>query len=180
MNRDTEQSYRNIVAKNKTIFLKKNKDYGLSWSIMRSSSVTDQIFIKANRIKTIQETQKNLIGDTQEDEFGAIINYCIMAMMLLNEEVSFCKNISVDTLSDLYDRNVNNTLSLMQQKNTDYGEAWRDMRVSSMTDLILTKLLRIKQIEDNDGRTDVSEGAFSNYQDIMNYAIFSTILLTES
>lgn len=170
----TEAAYKDIIKECKEIFLKKNEDYGASWNIMRSSSLTDQIFIKAKRIRNIQESGQNIVGDSQDDEFRGIINYCIMAMIVLDRQVI------KDNLSMLYDNYVHQTYALMQSKNADYGEVWRDMRVSSMTDLILTKILRIKQIEDNNGKTVASEGVFSNYQDILNYAIFSIILLDEA
>lgn len=173
MHKPTEKHYLEIAAKCKEIFLKKNKDYGASWSIMRLSSITDQIFIKAKRIRNIQESKQNKIGDSETDEFRGIINYCIMAMILKNEEAMNETN----TVEVLYDKYTMETFQLMKDKNTDYGEVWRDMRVSSMTDLMLTKLLRIKQIEDNEGFTVISEGVFSNYQDIMNYAVFCLIKL---
>jgi hypothetical protein len=174
----TEEHYHQIVSKCKDIFLKKNKDYGPSWSIMRLSSLTDQIFIKAKRIRNIQESEQNIIGDSQTEEFQGIINYCLMAMMIEKEHIQ--DDIEINTLSALYDQYASLTFELMKKKNADYGEVWRDMRVSSMTDLILTKLLRIKQIENNKGVTIASEGAFSNYQDILNYSIFSIILLDKS
>lgn len=177
MGKTTEESYHQIVSKCKEIFLKKNKDYGPSWSIMRLSSLTDQIFIKGKRIRNLQESNQNIIGDSQEDEFQGIINYCIMAMILCKEKLD--DTIHLQKLEEWYDQYSKECLVLMKNKNTDYGEVWRDMRVSSMTDLILTKLLRIKQIEDNEGTTIASEGVYSNYQDIMNYSIFCIIRLSE-
>lgn len=177
MSNTTEESYRQIVSKCKEIFLKKNRDYGPSWSIMRLSSLTDQIFIKAKRVRNIQETNQNIVGDSQEEEFQGIINYCIMALILCEDHT--VEEISINQLESLYDKYVLETFQLMKSKNSDYGEVWRDMRVSSMTDLILTKLLRIKQIEDNQGNTIASEGVFSNYQDILNYSIFCIIKLSE-
>ncbi len=179
MENNTEKKYHQIISKCKEIFLKKNEDYGPSWSIMRLSSLTDQIFIKAKRIRNIQETNQNLIGDSQEDEFHSIVNYCIMAMILDKKEFHIHSELSINDLSTVYDQYTLSTFTLMQKKNADYGEVWKDMRVSSITDLILTKLLRIKQIEDNQGNTTVSEGVFSNYQDIMNYAIFCIIKIAE-
>lgn len=179
MKSPTEKAYFEIIAKCKDIFLKKNQDYGMSWTILRLSSLTDQIFIKAKRIRNLQESKQNLIGDTQEDEFLSIINYCIMAMLLASHSEAELSNNSIEHLSQNYDKAVQNTFDLMQKKNSDYGEVWRDMRVSSMTDLILAKLLRIKQIEDNQGQTSISEGVYSNYQDILNYCIFCLIKLTE-
>lgn len=179
MKSPTEKAYFEIIAKCKDIFLKKNQDYGMSWTILRLSSLTDQIFIKAKRIRNLQESKQNLIGDTQEDEFLSIINYCIMAMLLASHSEAELSNNSIEHLSQNYDKAVQDTFDLMQKKNSDYGEVWRDMRVSSMTDLILAKLLRIKQIEDNQGQTSISEGVYSNYQDILNYCIFCLIRLTE-
>jgi len=179
MENPTSISYFQIISKCKEIFLKKNQDYGMSWTIMRLSSLTDQIFIKAKRIRNIQETNRNVIGDSQEDEFYSIINYCLMSMILSTSPTADLETMTNETMSSKYDLQVKLTHDLMSKKNTDYGEVWRDMRVSSMTDLILTKLLRIKQIEDNQGQTSVSEGVYSNYQDIMNYCIFCIIKLEE-
>jgi hypothetical protein len=141
------------------------------------SSLTDQLFIKAKRIRNIEISNVTQVGDSIEDEFMSIINYCIMAMIKCEEVIEEEISLSNDRLQMFYDKYYIATFELMQKKNTDYGEVWRDMRVSSFTDLILTKLLRIKQIEDNMGKTEVSEGAFSNYQDIMNYSIFAIIKL---
>ena len=177
---NTEELYLEIISKCREIFLKKDEDYGSSWTIMRTSSFTDQILIKAKRIRNIQETNQNIIGDSQEDEFGGIINYCIMAMIVAKESPNTNSNLKSYQLIEWHKRYSDETFDLMKKKNTDYGEVWRDMRVSSMTDLILAKLLRIKQIEDNGGKTEVSEGSYSNYQDIMNYAIFCIIKLREN
>ena len=152
----------------------------MSWTIMRLSSLTDQIFIKAKRIRNIQESKQNIIGDSQEDEFQGIINYCIMAMIIASSNTENLDSLKLDQLKNRYGTIVKDTLDLMCRKNLDYGEVWRDMRVSSMTDIILAKLLRIKQIEDNQGNTTISEGAYSNYQDILNYSIFCIIQLTEN
>jgi hypothetical protein len=174
---NTEEQYLKIISKCRDIFLKKDEDYGSSWTIMRTSSFTDQILIKAKRIRNIQETNQNIIGDSQEDEFGGIINYCIMAMIVASEAPNTNSNLKSSQLIDWHKYYSDETFDLMKKKNTDYGEVWRDMRVSSMTDLILAKLLRIKQIEDNAGKTKVSEGSDANYQDIINYAIFALIRL---
>lgn len=179
MENPTSIAYFQIITKCKEIFLKKNQDYGMSWTILRLSSLTDQIFIKAKRIRNIQETNQNLVGDSQADEFHAIINYCVMAMILATNTKVEIENLNLISLESNYDAQVKSTFDLMSKKNTDYGEVWRDMRVSSMTDLILSKLLRIKQIEDNQGETTISEGVYSNYQDILNYCVFSIILLEE-
>lgn len=175
--KNTDLHYKEIVDKCKSIFLKKSKDYGTSWTILRLSSLTDQLFIKAKRIRNIEISNVNKVGDSIEDEFMSIINYCIMSMIKCEESIDEEVALSEEKLHFLYDKYYRATFELMQKKNTDYGEVWRDMRVSSFTDLILTKLLRIKQIEDNMGKTEVSEGAFSNYQDIMNYSIFALIKL---
>jgi hypothetical protein len=180
MENSTITSFNKIIAHCQEVFLKKNQDYGMSWTIMRLSSLTDQIFIKAKRIRNIQESQQNIIGDSQEDEFHSIINYCIMAMIIASNKEDKLESMQLDQLKSSYDSVVKDTLDLLSRKNTDYGEVWRDMRVSSMTDIILAKLLRIKQIEDNQGATTISEGAYSNYQDILNYSIFCIIQLAES
>ena len=180
MESSTISSFKKIIANCQEVFLKKNQDYGMSWTIMRLSSLTDQIFIKAKRIRNIQESQQNIIGDSQEDEFHSIINYCIMAMIIATNTEDKLESMQFEQLKSNYDIIVKDTLDLLTRKNTDYGEVWRDMRVSSMTDIILAKLLRIKQIEDNQGSTTISEGAYSNYQDILNYSIFGIIKLTEN
>ncbi|MCE2963018.1 MAG: DUF1599 domain-containing protein [Chitinophagales bacterium] len=179
MENTTINSFKKIIANCQEVFLKKNQDYGMSWTIMRLSSLTDQIYIKAKRIRNIQESKRNVIGDSQQDEFHSIINYCIMAMIIATNKPEGLESMSFEALKARYTEIVNDTLDLLSRKNTDYGEVWRDMRVSSMTDIILAKLLRIKQIEDNQGETTISEGAYSNYQDILNYSIFCIIQLSE-
>ena len=172
----TEIEYRQIISICKTLFQQKNKDYGTSWRILRLPSLTDQIFIKAQRIRSIQEKGVQKIEEGIESEFIGIINYCVIALIqkkLVNSEQN---EFSEQELSDLYDEKVEETLNLQKDKNHDYDEAWRDMRVSSMTDLILMKIFRTKQIEDNQGVTLVSEGVVANYQDMMNYAVFCMIL----
>lgn len=161
------------------MFLKKNQDYGTAWRILRTSSLTDQIFIKAQRIRTLQEKRESKVGEGIEPEFVGIINYCIMALIQL--ELKEDERLELDSLEviKLYDKMLAQTKSLMESKNHDYGEAWRDMRVSSLTDLILMKLLRVKQIEDNQGKTIVSEGIDANYMDMINYSVFALILLSE-
>jgi hypothetical protein len=171
----TEAEYQEIIQYCKDLFIKKNTDYGTSWRILRVSSITDQIFIKAQRIRTIQEKGIQMVEDNISTEFIGIINYCIMALIQL--EVSDSKaNLTIDRVTQLYDQEVEKIQKLLFEKNHDYGEAWREMRVSSMTDIILMKLLRIKQIEDNQGFTLVSEGAKAGYQDIVNYSVFCLIL----
>ena len=179
MGNSTIHSFKTIILNCQDVFLKKNQDYSISWIIMRLSSMTDQIFIKAKRIRNIQESKKNIIGDSQEDEFHSIINYCIMAMIIATNKENELETLSIDNLKIKYETIVNDTLDLLSRKNTDYGEVWCDMRVSSMTDIILAKLPIIKQIEDNQGETTISEGAYSNYKDILNYSIFCIIQPTE-
>lgn len=174
----TSQQYLHIIQECREIFIKKTNDYGTSWRIARPSSLTDQLFIKANRIRTLQETTENKVGESIEGEFGAIINYCIMAIIQLRASETLSLELDTKTALMHYNQVVDEAYALMEKKNHDYGEAWRDMRVSSLTDMILIKLLRIKQIEDNGGKTSISEGAESNYFDILNYAIFALIHLT--
>jgi hypothetical protein len=184
MNKDsapsqTEIEYRQVISHCKALFDKKNKDYGTSWRILRLPSLTDQIFIKAQRIRSIQDKGSQRIEDGIEGEFIGIINYCIIAMIQKSLESSDQMEFSPEELSGFYDLQVETTLELLRNKNHDYGEAWRDMRVSSMTDLILMKIFRTKQIENNQGVTLVSEGVEANYQDMLNYAVFCLIKFTE-
>jgi hypothetical protein len=174
----TNIEFTNVINVCRDIFLKKTKDYGTAWRILRPSSLTDQLFIKAQRIRTLQETGENRVGEKVEDEFVAIVNYCIMAIIQIREIELKEMELSEELAVSLYDKYVLEAHSLMELKNHDYGEAWRDMRVSSLTDLILMKILRIKQIEDNDGATLISEGIDANYFDMLNYAVFSLIHLT--
>ncbi|MFM6934557.1 MAG: DUF1599 domain-containing protein [Flavobacteriales bacterium] len=173
----TTLEYTNVMNVCREIFEKKSLDYGPSWRILRPSSLTDQIFIKAQRIRTIQETGENKVGESFEDAFMAIVNYCIMAIIQLRHEAKLNDEMSVEQAVDAYKKVEKEAFELMQKKNHDYGEAWRDMRVSSLTDLILTKVLRIKQIEDNAGLTLVSEGVEGNYFDMLNYSVFALIHL---
>ena len=159
------------------IFTKKLKDYGSAWRILRISSLTDQIFIKAQRIRTLQKKATQRVDEGQFSEFIGILNYCVMALIQIDKGIADQPDMSEDEVLSLYNVQIDFTKSLMQNKNHDYGEAWRDMRVSSLTDLILQKLHRVKQIEDNDGQTLVSEGLEGNYQDIINYAVFAIIHL---
>tara|TARA_B100001996_G_scaffold23266_1_gene18305 strand:+ start:18 stop:488 length:471 start_codon:yes stop_codon:yes gene_type:complete len=153
------------------------KDYGSAWRILRLASLTDQIFIKAQRIRGLQKNSVRKIDEGQSDEFIGIINYSIMALIQLDKGVVEEPDLDLDESLVLYNQIAENTKNLMLDKNHDYGEAWRDMRVSSLTDLIIQKLLRIKQIEDNAGKTLVSEGIDANYSDIINYAVFALIHL---
>ncbi|MCO5270015.1 MAG: DUF1599 domain-containing protein [Brumimicrobium sp.] len=174
----TVEQYTKVISMCREIFQKKTKDYGTAWRILRTSSLTDQIFIKAQRIRTIQETGENKVGEDIENEFVGIINYCVMALIQFENGSQLPLEIDSEVVLDFYNQYTDNALQLMESKNHDYGEAWRDMRVTSLTDLILMKLLRIKQIEDNQGKTIISEGIDANYYDILNYAVFSLIHLT--
>ena len=167
----------NVMNVCREIFEKKSLDYGPSWRILRPSSLTDQIFIKAQRIRTIQETGENKVGESFEDAFMAIVNYCIMAIIQVRHEAKINDDMTVEQAVVAYRQVEKEAFELMQKKNHDYGEAWRDMRVSSLTDLILSKVLRIKQIEDNAGLTLVSEGIEGNYFDMLNYSVFALIHL---
>jgi len=178
--KETNIQYDAVIAAAQKIFQLKTKDYGTAWRILRPSSLTDQIFIKASRIRSIQEKGEQKIDEDMDDAFIGILNYSIMAMIQLDIEIDM-DNYEMDheKLFAMYDALVGETKDLMIAKNHDYGEAWRDMRVSSITDLILMKLLRIKKIEENKGQTLISEGLKANYQDILNYAVFALIILTE-
>lgn len=175
---NTKTQYTKVLANCKEVFTKKTRDYGTSWRILRPSSLTDQLFIKAQRIRTLQEKGENKVGESVEGEFIAIVNYCIMALIQLSEKELTELELPEEQAIHFYDKYANEAYELMLKKNHDYGEAWRDMRVSSLTDLILTKILRIKQIEDNQGNTIASEGIDANYFDMLNYAVFSLIHLT--
>lgn len=175
----TKSQYRSALAECKDIFFKKMQDYGTAWRILRTSSLTDQIFIKANRIRTIQEVKQNMVDEGIKPEFIGIVNYCIMALIQLELMEDDELYLEYKKAESLYDKYTKEAFELMNKKNHDYGEAWRDMRVSSLTDLILMKLLRVKQIEDNSGQTLISEGIDANYYDMINYAIFALILLSE-
>lgn len=177
MNQKTAVEYKEVIAACKSLFEKKTRDYGTAWRILRLSSITDQIYIKAQRIRSIQEKGVQKVEDPVKDEFIGIINYCIIAVMQMNLKENDQLEFSWPELEPIYDRVVDETFDLLQNKNHDYDEAWREMRVSSMTDIILMKLLRVKQIEDNSGRTLVSEGVRANYQDMINYSVFCLIKL---
>ena len=175
----TAVEYREVISTCKALFEKKTRDYGTAWRILRLPSITDQIFIKAQRIRSIQEKGTQKVGDPVRDEFIGIINYCIIAMIQMQLSDSDKMDLPFEEIEDLYDKAVNETFELLQNKNHDYGEAWRDMRVTSITDIILMKLLRVKQIEDNEGQTLVSEGVKANYQDMINYSVFALIKLKD-
>ena len=178
MNDKTAHEYKEAMAVCKTLFAKKTHDYGTAWRVLRLPSITDQIFIKAQRIRSIQEKGVQKIGDGIKDEFIGIINYCLIALIQINLVHSDKMDLSFEELEPMYDRAAEETFRLLQDKNHDYDEAWREMRISSMTDIILMKLLRTKQIEDNDGKTLASEGVKANYQDMINYAVFCLIKLS--
>ena len=176
---NTSQQYDSVIETCRTLFINKTKDYGSAWRILRLPSLTDQIFIKAQRIRGLQENQERKVDEGEVSEFIGIINYSIMALIQLDRGIVEQPDLNADQSLKLYNEKVAVTKQLMQDKNHDYGEAWRDMRVSSLTDLILQKLLRVKQIEDNKGKTIVSEGIDANYQDMINYAVFALIHLNE-
>ncbi len=175
----TDDQYKKVIENCRSIFVKKAHDYGTSWRILRSSSLTDQIFIKANRIRTIQETGENKVGESIDEEFVAIINYCVMGLIQLELGFDGNEEMSAENAVAKYDEKAKIAFDLMQKKNHDYGEAWRDMRISSLTDMIMMKILRTKQIEDNKGKTLISEGVDANYLDMLNYAVFALILIGE-
>lgn len=175
----TSNQYTRIVMQCRSLFEKKMSDYGSAWRILRLPSLTDQIFIKAQRIRMMQENEVRKVDEDEIPEFIGIINYAIMALIQLEKGVVEQPDLNTQEALSLYDKHIAETKALMENKNHDYGEAWRDMRVSSLTDLILQKLLRVKQIEDNEGKTLVSEGIDANYQDMINYAIFALILMKE-
>lgn len=175
---DTSKQYDAVIETCRSLFIKKMSDYGSAWRILRLPSLTDQIFIKAQRIRGLQQNEEQKVDEGEESEFIGIINYCVMALIQLEKGVVEQPDLSTDEAVEFYDKHIAITKQLMMDKNHDYGEAWRDMRVSSLTDLILQKLLRVKQIEDNQGKTIVSEGIDANYQDMINYAVFAMIHLT--
>ncbi|GAA4135683.1 DUF1599 domain-containing protein [Sphingobacterium kyonggiense] len=174
---DTTTEYNRVIGHCQDLFLKKTSDYGTAWRIMRPASITDQIFIKAQRIRTLEVKKVSKVGEGVIDEYIGIVNYCLIALMQLELTDADPMELPVSEVEQKYNQKVTETRDLMLAKNHDYGEAWRDMRVSSLTDLILMKLQRVKQIEDNDGQTIVSEGLSANYQDMLNYAVFALIKL---
>ena len=176
----TSKQYDAIITTCRTLFINKMKDYGSAWRILRLPSLTDQIFIKAQRIRQLQENEVKKVDEDEIPEFIGIINYSLMALIQLEKGVADEPDLEVEEATELYDKHIKITKALMEDKNHDYGEAWREMRISSLTDLILQKLLRVKQIEDNRGKTIVSEGIDANYQDMINYAIFALILMEEN
>jgi hypothetical protein len=178
--KDTSKQYDSVIKICRELFENKMKDYGSAWRILRLPSLTDQIFIKAQRIRSLQQNDVRKVDEDEKPEFIGIINYSVMALIQLEKGIANQPDLSLEQAVELYDLKISETKQLMENKNHDYGEAWRDMRVSSLTDLIIQKLLRVKQIEDNKGKTLVSEGIDANYQDMINYAIFAMILMDEA
>jgi hypothetical protein len=176
---ETIRQYNKVTERCRSLFIDKMGDYGSAWRILRLPSLTDQIFIKAQRIRQLQQNSTRKVDEGEIPEFIGIINYCVMALIQIEKGVAEQPDLELDDVIKLYDKHVVQTRQLMENKNHDYGEAWREMRISSLTDLILQKLLRVKQIENNQGKTIVSEGIDANYQDMINYAIFALILKDE-
>ena len=176
----TSNQYDKVTTVCRDLFTKKTKDYGSAWRILRLTSLTDQIFIKAQRIRGLQTKKVRKVDEGQSSEFIGIINYSIMSLIQIQKGIVETPDLNLEMALELYDNHLTETKSLMENKNHDYGEAWRDMRVSSLTDLIIQKILRIKQIEDNKGKTLVSEGIDANYQDMINYSVFALIHLQDN
>lgn len=176
---NTNQQYDQAVTKSRDIFIKKTRDYGTAWRVLRDISVVDQIFIKALRIRTIQDLNTQKVGDDIPSEFKGILNYAVIGLMQLELGAPSVEELPVERVDELYNKAVQFAKATMQDKNHDYGEAWRDMSQQSFADLILMKLLRIKQILANDGKTLISEGIDANYVDIINYSVFALILIDE-
>jgi len=176
---NTSIQYDDAITICKDIFDKKMKDYGSAWRVLRTSSLTDQIYIKAKRIRSIQEKGISKINEGIQSEFIGIINYSVMALIQLELGISEDANLAFEIAEERYRSYVSTAKKLMEDKNHDYDEAWREMRISSLTDLILQKLLRIKQIEENEGKTLISEGLDANYLDMINYAVFALIKISE-
>ena len=179
-NKDTEQQFKDVMAECRSLFAKKLHDYGASWRILRPSSLTDQLFIKAKRIRSLEIKQVSLVGEGIRPEFIALINYGIVDLIQIEKGFADQVDITPEDALTMYDEKAKEALDLMIKKNHDYDEAWRDMRVSSYTDFILTKIQRVKEIEDINGQTLVSEGIDSNYMDIINYSVFGAIKTKES
>lgn len=180
MNPLTITQYQTALGHCRDVLVKKNADYGTSWRVLRLSSIADQIYIKAKRIRTIEEKGTSAIDEGVESEYIGIVNYCIISLIQLSLGISdSAENMDADELLKLYNHEANLTFELMAAKNSDYGEAWREMKVSTFTDMILMRLLRIRQIEDNQGKTIMSEGIDANFRDMINYALFALIRLHE-
>lgn len=176
---NTSEDYDKVIKICRDLFVKKTRDYGTAWRILRSSSITDQIFIKAQRIRTLEEKKVSKVDESISSEYIGIINYCVIAVLQLQLTAEDPLELPSSEVERMFDEQVLATKNLMAAKNHDYGEAWRDMRISSLTDLILMKILRVKQIEDNDGETVASEGVIANYQDMLNYSVFALIKLSK-
>jgi hypothetical protein len=175
--KDTKAQFEQVIAECRDLYVKKLHDYGAAWRIMRPASVTDQIFIKANRIRTLEVKGVSMVGEGIKPEFMGIVNYGIIALIQLELGYAEREDITVEQAIELYDKYAKSTLELMLAKNHDYDEAWRNMRITSYTDLILMKINRTKQIEDLAGNTLVSEGVDANYMDMINYSVFGLIKL---
>lgn len=176
----TSLQFDQVLSECRDLFSKKMHDYGAAWRVLRPSSITDQIYIKVNRIRTLQMTDVKMVDESEDDEFVAIVNYSIIGLVQLEKGLSDDLNENPNEILTLYDKYASEAKRLMERKNHDYGEAWREMRISSITDLIYQKVLRTKQIEDNKGKTLVSEGLDANYFDMLNYAVFCLIKLSEN
>ena len=176
---DTNIQFKEIISLCRNMYVAKMKDYGPAWRILRTPSITDQIFIKVKRIRTLQTVGESLVGEGVEPEFVGIVNYAAMGIIQLRLGIVDNPDLNREEATRMYDEVTTEAFELMTRKNHDYGEAWRDMRVSSITDLIMSKVLRTKSIEDNGGKTLVSEGLDANYFDMINYAVFALILLNE-
>ena len=177
--KNTSGQYDAVIVKARDIFVKKMKDYGSAWRVLRMPSFTDQMYIKASRIRQLQESGKRKVNESEIPEFLGLINYAAMALIQLDKGVAEQPDMSLEEALNLYNIKIAQAKALMEAKNHDYGEAWRDMRISSITDLIIQKLYRVKQIEENKGKTTISEGIDANYLDIINYAVFALILMEE-
>jgi len=173
---NTDQQYDRAVSACRDIFIKKTKDYGTSWRVLRPISILDQLFIKAQRIRTIQDKGKQMIEDDIRDEFRGMVNYAVIGLIQLNLGHDAIEDLDLATVEKWYDEKIQETKTLMLAKNHDYGEAWRSMSQESFTDLILMKLLRMRQIIANNGKTLISEGLDANYRDIINYSLFALIM----
>ena len=176
---NTNAQYDSAVRSCRDIFIKKTKDYGTSWRVLRPISILDQLFIKAQRIRTIQEKKTQLVSDDILDEFRGMVNYSVIGLIQLGLGNDAVEDLPVEQVERWYDEKIAETKSLMQKKNHDYGEAWRSMSQESFVDLILMKLQRIRQILINEGKTIISEGIDANYLDIVNYAVFALVLMSE-
>jgi hypothetical protein len=176
---NTNQQYNRAIGQCREIFIKKTKDYGTAWRVLRTISVVDQVFIKALRIRTIQDLDTQKVGDDIASEFKGILNYAVIGLMQLELGTALVEDLPVEQVNELYQKAVDFAKNTMLDKNHDYGEAWREMSQQSFADLILMKLMRIKQILNNDGKTLISEGIDANYVDIINYAVFALILMEE-